>query len=802
MKGQHLQYSYLLIINFLLVQIGLSQTTLTFQDQSRLPLVGVTVESVDRSFGTVTDNDGVVSIPDHLSDEELTCHYLGFAEQIIKVSELSSDVITLRTDDELLATVEIVGRSNERGDLLPQHIEVISREEITALQASTSADVLIQSGDVYVQKSQAGGGSPVLRGFEANRVLLVVDGVRLNNLIYRGGHLQNAITVDHSALEQLELIFGPGSLTYGSDALGGVIHFKTLTPRYHTEQEVGLNLQFNSANLGTRLNAIHQYGSDKFASATSVTVGRFDDLRSGERRSGEYADFPSYGLTNLYYDFDGNLRENLDPSIQRNTGYSQFDILQKFRFKVGSHADLTFNAQLSTSTNVPRYDQLAQIDIDSGLPILRRWHYGPQNRLLLSPTFVYNKRNTFFDRLTAIASFQDIEESRIVQSRESRYTSTQLEKVKVAGLTLDFTKNPSSQINLSYGVDVHYNWLDSSVTNLDDDGNSAPALTRYPDGKNTLYQLGAYAKGTYITSNDKARITGGVRYAFQDVFMQFESDEVFVWPSHFYQGITNRTGALIGSLSVLYDFDIFSARVSSALGFRAPNTDDLAKIRIRTDEITVPNPDLDPERTFNVEGSLHYHKSKTNIDLYGYTTWIQDVILRDTGTLPDGSDIYIAPDGLSYNVTTNVNGASGIISGITLSASQEIISDLDLDVKVNVIQGSSILDDETLPLDHIPPLFGSAGLTYTLGKYAFNGKILFNGSKPIDSYGGSTDNPEYALSTGTPAWSTIDLRASRKTEKTQITLSVENLLDTFYRPFASGVNGAGRSYNVSIGYRF
>ena len=83
-----------------------------------------------------------------------------------------------------------------------------------------------------VQQSQQGGGSPILRGFEANRILLVVDGVRLNNAIYRSGHLQNALTVDPFAVRSVEVRHGAGSVQYGSDALGGVIHYHTRSPRW------------------------------------------------------------------------------------------------------------------------------------------------------------------------------------------------------------------------------------------------------------------------------------------------------------------------------------------------------------------------------------------------------------------------------------------------------------------------------------------------------------------------------------------------------------------------------------------
>ena len=100
--------------------------------------------------------------------------------------------------------------------------------------------MLAQTGEVFVQKSQMGGGSPVIRGFEANKVLIVVDGVRLNNAIYRSGHLQNVITLEPSELESAEIVFGPGSVIYGSDALGGVMDFHTREPRFAIDE--GLRL--------------------------------------------------------------------------------------------------------------------------------------------------------------------------------------------------------------------------------------------------------------------------------------------------------------------------------------------------------------------------------------------------------------------------------------------------------------------------------------------------------------------------------------------------------------------------------
>ena len=126
-------------------------------------------------------------------------------------------------------------------DISPEEYNIEGLKGIEKLQLRSignsrtpgkSTDLLMNTGQVLVQQSQQGGGSPIIRGFEANRILLVVDGIRMNNAIYRSGHLQNAITVDANALEQVQVLMGPSSVRYGSDALGGVLHFQTIKPRF------------------------------------------------------------------------------------------------------------------------------------------------------------------------------------------------------------------------------------------------------------------------------------------------------------------------------------------------------------------------------------------------------------------------------------------------------------------------------------------------------------------------------------------------------------------------------------------
>ena len=213
----------------------------------------------------------------------------------------------------------------------------MNAKEISFLNQQTTPDLLQSSGDIFVQKSQMGGGSPVIRGFESNKVLMVVDGVRMNNAIYRGGHLQNSLTIDNNALERLEIVLGPGSVIYGSDALGGVMHFYSKNPKLsdnnNLETLTNLLTRYASTNNEKTIHLDFNFGLNKFAGFSSISFSDFGDLRQGSRRDPLYPDF---GKRFFYVERINNIDvelQNSNPNIQRQSGYQQYDFLQKFLYQ-------------------------------------------------------------------------------------------------------------------------------------------------------------------------------------------------------------------------------------------------------------------------------------------------------------------------------------------------------------------------------------------------------------------------------------------------------------------------------------
>ena len=308
-----------------------------------------------------------------------------------------------------------VFKGDAKTNRVAERVAVITAKEIEKLSPQTSADLLAAIPGIKVQKSQMGGGSPVIRGMESNRVLLVIDGVRMNNAIYRKGHLQNAITVAPNQLDKTEIVFGPSSVIYGSDALGGVIHYYTKTPKLSENTKVTTSFfnRFSSINNEITNNASVEIGTKKWASFTSVSYSDFGDLKMGKNRSHGFNDWGkvfefSENSTNFYA---ATATVNSDESIQRNTGYNQTDLLQKFFIPLSSKTDLKLNFQYSTSSDIPRFDRL---DEKSGETLkFAEWYYGPQKRLLISPQLNINPKKYWLDKGTFTLAYQNIKESRI-----------------------------------------------------------------------------------------------------------------------------------------------------------------------------------------------------------------------------------------------------------------------------------------------------------------------------------------------------------------------------------------------------
>lgn len=804
--------------------LNAQEFTVTIFDNENQPLEFSTVQSESGIFNGISDSLGQVKIPMMGYSDQLIFSYVGMESLRLPFFELRKRgwKVKLRPALSILPSIVVVGRRDEKPEEIPYQIGIITKGKLEEYNSQTTADALAQHENVFIQKSQQGGGSINIRGFEANKVLMVVDGVRMNNIIYRSGHLQDAIKVDNNSLEQIEVIYGPGSLNYGSDALGGVVQFRTKDPKLYDGEDPSRNYnsqsnamtRFSTANLETTYHADVNYGTEKWASFTSFSFANYEDLRAGSKRPEAYPDF---GLRYDFVERPSDSRKDLnyatlDSNVQTPTGFAQFDFLQKIKYKPNNNQTWLLNAQVSTSSNVPRYDILTEQNGDQ----LKwsDWHYGPQNRMMISLKSQTFKRTRLFNKMTVIGAFQKIDEDRIKRRYFNPWETINREDVYASSLTADFQKNFGPSAALIYGFDGNYNFLSSTAEqlNINTEERRGGVPTRYPSAGSEMTILASYANLTMRSRDSVFTGFGGLRFTYTNLFgryLEFAEDK-FRFPRYFYDtGIGSINTGLTWSIGgIINTKNGWQVKASASTAFHAPNIDDFAKYRDKNQKIRVPNDTLKPERTINSELTIGKAFGRANgngvkIEATAYYTFLRDGIIIDDFFL-NGEPLHLDPvSRKQFKVVASVNKEQGRIYGTSGSFTAKI-NKFENFYNAGYTLGRIIEGGVDVgPLDHIPPLFARGGLRYKTEKMQLSIVVRHNGWKRIEDYADGEDNQEFATPDGTYAWTTYNFYSSFKLGKRfSVDASVENIGDIHYRTFSSGVSAPGRNFIVALRGKF
>ena len=746
---------------------------------------------------------------------------------------LTAHVHAQQTMDSLAQKelVEIVVSGNkfaEKKKNIVQKIDIISSSYIKKANAQNMGDLLMSTGNVFVQKSQQGGSSPVIRGFEASRVLFVVDGVRMNNLIYRSGHLQNIITVDQNILESAELLQGPSSTLFGSDALGGAVHMISKQPilsKENKKTKISANFfsRYSSANAEKTNHVDVSIGWKKFGLLTSITGSVFGDAKIGKR---DLRGFEGFG-TRPYYIQPFNettgdtIVKNSNDRIQRFSGYTQTDFTQKLLYKPNANTSHGLNIQYSTSSDVPRYDRLQ--DTMAGLLRYASWYYGPQKRSLFAYTFSANNIKGFFKEYNATLSYQSIEESRITREykRYDRFDK-RIEQVGVTGLTIDARKKLKED-EITAGIDVQLNDLRSTASRTNLLTNAIlPLDSRYPDGKNRMNNFGVYTQHIHKFKGQKWILNEGLRIQYIALQSNIINNSFFALPV---TNIVQKNTAITGNIGMVY-MPSTSTRIKFgyASGFRAPNIDDLAKIfesSTSAKQVVVPNANLKPEFTHGFDAELVKALGKAvEFEVGAFYTNFTNAIIKAPFRL-NGKDSMMY-NGVQSQVLASQNVNQAYILGGNVRLSIKAGKNWKFNSTFNFTKGRFRTDAtkstqvyqlqpngnyalvqskvSTKPLDHIPPAFGKMSIGYDNQKLYAELNMLFNGWKKLDQYNADgEDNAEYATAKGTPAWQTLNIKTGLQVhQRLGIHAGIENIFDLNFRYFASGFSAPGRNYIVSL----
>jgi len=724
---------------------------------------------------------------------------------LLIISTIANAQVSLQKRDSVKTLSEVIVYANKfptASKNIVQTIGLITDKAFINQQANT-ADMLTNSGQVFVQKSQLGGGSPVIRGFEASRVLLMVDGIRMNSAIFRAGHLQNIITVDNMILDRVEINYGPSSTMYGSDALGGVVNLFTKNPTLNTSAawKTNGNVIYRYAN-GQNENRQHidiNIANNKWAYLTSFTNSSFGDLRQGNNRSSTYPDFGK----RLFF----VTRENgvdiandnaAQVNIQKVTGYTQTDLLQKIMFKPIANVEHLLNIQLSNSSNINRYDRLTETS--KGLPVYSEWYYGPQIRNMVGYKYSASALKGYFQELTVNTNYQHLEESRISRKFKSTNKDYRIDNVDILGVNADLLHKQTNG-DIHFGVESYYDMVNSTAyrNNISTSMRSA-ITTRYSDGPTNMAYQAIYLQQTKFL-NEHWVLNDGIRLNMVQLNAQFKDTSLMHFP---FTEAKQSNAAFTGNIGLAYNAeDGYRLTFGLSSGFRAPNIDDLTKVfDTKTGYVVVPNKDLKPEYTYNAEVNLSKSSTAFSWGASLFYTWFKNALVADKFTWNGQSKINY--QGVLSDVYATQNKAKAIVYGFNVNGRLRIMDNTDIAGTYTYTKGTYNDGFKEMPLDHIPPSYGRLGIKH--GNEKWNAEVfsVFNGWKRIADYNlNGEDNEIYATKDGMPSWMTLNFASYYNPRKNiSVGFQVENITDLNYRYFASGISAVGRNYIMSCKLSF
>ena len=734
-------------------------------------IANVTLQTIN--LGQVSSLEGKVDISRYKNNEIIEVSHISYVTKKIYKQDITDSKIYLQQKTNLLPVIDF---NTELKVLISEKYEAqqVIPSGFSELQ-STVSNLLASASSVVVQESQPGGGSPNYRGMEANRLLLIIDGVTLNNAIFRSGHLQNSGTINPFFIKSISILSGPASVGYGNGAMGGALIFTTKYP--NTKDKVQFLQQFESNSNSSITNFLINYHKKNHSHLTAFSVRSVGNLIMGNNRLHKYTEWGKESI----------VTEN---NKQLYTNYSQVDLLHKSTVKINDYNNILLNTQYSKSSEIYRFDKMN--DISNDLPKYLNWTYGPRLRFMQSMKHIMKYKTVAFDSISTVISYQDITESRHVQKLNEDLFNNRKENLNIYDLNIDFKKKLKI-MRLSYGLGIKNQNINSRANLSNNNNNTFYNTTRYPSGGSTMKELFAYTQININLSRNIDLLLGG-RLNNSRLNARFNDDSYFT-------DIENYNRSFIKSILVSFK-PIKSTIINASYynGFRNPNIDDIGKIFSKDGEnVVVPNKDLMPEYANNFEIEINYKINRIKLQLQLFNTSIDNAITRQFGTLNGSDSIFYDGEKMRIQMNKNIEGA--IINGISFTADFKIIEKIKLNSSLNYLKG---LTNEGDPLAHIPPLNAKINLSYEKFGHNITCYAIYNAWKFARDYDkDGVDNIKEATARGNPSWLTLNMAYYKKiTDEMTFKIAIQNITDLHYKTFGSGLSAGGRNYVIAIQTEF
>jgi len=777
-----------------LFQFVSAQEITILDEETKEAIVNVAVYNADKSKTVLSDFDGKCDLSIFDANERLTLKHISYEVRKFTKSQLlrrNQKIYLTMKPEQLDEVVMSISKWEQQRKDIPQKIVSIDARTIAFSNPQTSADLLQNSGKVFVQKSQLGGGSPLIRGFATNRVLISVDGVRLNTAIFRGGNVQNVISIDPFTVKNTEVIFGPGSVIYGSDAIGDSLTVSG-----------NVSYRFASANNENTGHFDLNLGFKKWAFLTSISYNNFGDLVQGKNGPERY-------LRNQFaarVNGEDVLVTNDDPRRQVSSGYDQINLMQKVTYKPNNDWNLSLGTFYTTSSDYDRYDRLIRPNSDGTGLRSAEWFYGPQRWFMTNLQLFKRGKGKFYDGLKVTAAYQHFEESRNDRNFGNPVRFRTQENVDALSANVDFENKKLGDLRLYYGAEYVFNKVNSNGSQFNIETNqSADAPSRYPDGS-TWQTFAGYINGEYKVKPNFTWLAG-LRYSQVWLDAEFEST-FFDFP---FEEADIITGALTGSIGFSWfpkaDLQI---TLNGSTAFRAPNIDDVGKVfDSEPGAVVVPNPDLEPEYAYNAElGIRKNFKDKLVLKGAGYYTFLVDALVRRDFNLNGLTEVEF--NGELSSVQAIQNAARAFVYGFEFGLEAFITDNLSISSNLTLTEGIEEDDDGTeVPPRHVAPTFGDFHIIWKNQRLRTDFFLNYNGEISFDDLAPSERSTafQYDLDENgnpfSPSWYTLNFRSQYNLTNTlKASFTLENITNQRYRTYSSGISAPGTNLILGLGYRF
>ncbi len=650
-------------------------------------------------------------------------------------------------------------------------IDVVDSEDIDEDSPRSLPVALLDSPGVFVQQTNLGGGSPIMRGFIGPQVLILVDGVRFGNSVYRTGPLQYLNLIDPLALDHVELMHGPGSVLYGSDAMGGVIQVFPAEPLIAGKSLEGHGeflLRYATANKGMTGHAGMEVGAGGFGILSTFTLLGMGDLTGG-RGVGEqiYSGYDQWAVS-------GAVMHRFARGILSGS-WVKLGILAT-RIEDAGRTDKLFDAgslQMYDNQDVLTWGKL-HVDMD---------------RISTSADLTLSFQH-FFERVDTLAMAPDLEDWHSA-SRDETTALTMGIDLNMVTLLLD------GRLHLAYGGMLYRDAvhseraerMDLTAWELQDD-------VPYPDGSSyTNYGLFALVGGDpmKLRSGHVLRLEGGYRFhgMSADAPAQVELPEVrFDSVGH----------VGLGSIHYLYK-DVFNAAFSFSQGFRAPNLQEAAMLGDTGKFFHVPNDDLGPERVNSFELLARARFWRITMAFTSSVSLLRDLIKRVPTTWQDHDRIDNKP------VYHNVNGGQGLLVSLGGQLSMKLPVGLSLAGHITWTWGEEdVKNGPDEPLTRIPPLFGTIVLRWDAPSCPFGRAFVetyVRFAAKQDRLSAEDEKDSRIPEGGTPGFLTWNARAGVEIKgHARLALVLENWTGEKYKYHGSGIWSPGLDFSTTLELMF